>query len=463
MVREGRIFTSVNTDPDFGASYKVTAYEVGAQVTGTYTGGAVPVQVGHGFATNDKFIVAGEFPATTKMRTVTGTTTTTISCASVTVAAGDILINLAADGETVAGTPNYDGNGLAVYTDMAYGSQATNNTVTCDSNGRYRYFHKGIAIWELVRTSAGVLFSYFLDAGISAVTGPDSTTDNAVVRWDGTTGETTQNSVVLVGDTGAVTGVTTLAMGGALSGVTTLAVSGTSTLAAVNASGLVAAAGAVTVGTTLGVTGASTLAAATASGLITASAGVTVATGQAVTLSGSATLSTSTGAATLGGGIAGGIPRNCGTWSIVATTNGNDNACTNGTVYVGSVFVPANMSIVGIQYLIGSVGGTTLAIASLYKADGTLVANSATAGTTVGTTATIQQLAFTAPYAAVGPAWFFVGLTFNGTTAKFRTVPANMNINGVIGNSLSQTFGTPASITPPTTFTLNTVPVASLY
>ena len=307
MVREGRIFTSVNTDPDFGASYKVTAYEVGAQVTGTPTA-------------------------------------TTIACASVAVAAGDILINLAADGETVAGTPNYDGNGLAVYTDMFYGNQAVNNTVQCDANGRFRYFHKGLGIWELVRTTAGVPFSFFLDAGISAVTGPDSTTDNAVVRWDGTTGETTQNSAVLVGDTGAVTGVTSLAMGGALSGVTTLAASGTSTLAAVTASGLVTASAGVAVPTgqavalsgttTLAVGGASTLAAVTASGLITGSAGVTISSGTSALQAITGTTLVTTGNVTSGGHIRGPLASEALTSSAAIATAGRfliDITNTSGT------------------------------------------------------------------------------------------------------------------------------------
>lgn len=45
-----------------------------------------------------------------------------------------------------------------------------------------------------------------------AVLGPSAgtSTDNAVMRWDGTDGRRAQNSVVLIGDTGAVTGVTTL-------------------------------------------------------------------------------------------------------------------------------------------------------------------------------------------------------------------------------------------------------------
>ena len=48
------------------------------------------------------------------------------------------------------------------------------------------------------------------DAG-GDVVGPASATDNAIARFDSTTGKLLQNSVVLVGDTGAVTGVTTLA------------------------------------------------------------------------------------------------------------------------------------------------------------------------------------------------------------------------------------------------------------
>ena len=43
-----------------------------------------------------------------------------------------------------------------------------------------------------------------------SVVGPASSTDNALARFDSTTGKLLQNSVVLVSDTGAVTGVTTL-------------------------------------------------------------------------------------------------------------------------------------------------------------------------------------------------------------------------------------------------------------
>jgi len=48
-------------------------------------------------------------------------------------------------------------------------------------------------------------------SGFGDVIGPASSTDNAIARFDSTTGKLLQNSVVTVGDTGAVTGVTTLA------------------------------------------------------------------------------------------------------------------------------------------------------------------------------------------------------------------------------------------------------------
>jgi hypothetical protein len=164
------------------------------------------------------------------------------------------------------------------------------------------------------------------------------------------------------------------------------------------------------------------------------------------------------------GGVINGLPRNAGTWPNSTALSGSDTACTNGTAYVGSIFIPANATITGIQYLVGSVGGTDKVIVSLHNKLGTLVANSNTAGTTVGTAAQKQQVAFTGTYAAKGPAYYFVALTFNGTAAKFRTVPAYCDTgNGVVGNGVTQTFGTPANFTVPTTFTADTVPVASIY
>ena len=190
-------------------------------------------------------------------------------------------------------------------------------------------------------------------------------------------------------------------------------------------------------------------------------------TAGSLTLAGSLSVGTTalvTGVATLTGGVANGIPRNIGTWNNNTATSGTDTACSNGTAYCGSIFVPANCTVTGIQYLVGSVGGTDSVVASLHNSSGTLLANSALAGATVGTAAQVQQVALTSTYAAVGPAYYFLAVTFNGTTAKFRTIPAHCQAgSGVIGNGVTQTFGTAATFTAPTTFTADKVPVASLY
>ena len=163
MVREGRVLISVATDPDFGSSYYVTAYEVGAQVTSGSSGNTVAVRAGHGFAAGDKFIVG---TSTAQFKTILSVTSTQLTLAvatTVTVVAGDLLVNLAAD--TGSSLPNYDGAGLTIYTDMDYSNVATNNTVQTDANGKYRYYHKGIARWELVRSSLTAPIALYTDTG----------------------------------------------------------------------------------------------------------------------------------------------------------------------------------------------------------------------------------------------------------------------------------------------------------
>ncbi len=56
----------------------------------------------------------------------------------------------------------------------------------------------------------------------AGVVGPVSSTDNAVARWDGTTGETIQNSAVIVSDAGALTAASLHATNGASGSFTTV-------------------------------------------------------------------------------------------------------------------------------------------------------------------------------------------------------------------------------------------------
>lgn len=46
------------------------------------------------------------------------------------------------------------------------------------------------------------------------VSGPGSSTDNAVARWNGTTGDLLENSVVIISDLGVITGVTGITVTG---------------------------------------------------------------------------------------------------------------------------------------------------------------------------------------------------------------------------------------------------------
>lgn len=188
-------------------------------------------------------------------------------------------------------------------------------------------------------------------------------------------------------------------------------------------------------------------------------------------VTGAATLSSTlgiTGITTHTGGVAlpvaGGSKKNL-TWpALTSLTAGTDTACSNGDRYWCSIFVPHNISITGIGYLIGSVGGTTKVVVELKDATGASLANSATAGATVGTLATFQEVSFTAPYAAVGPAWYYLVVQFDSATAKFRTIPTALGISQTaITNTAAGTFGTVAAITPGTTFTADKGPIAYTF
>jgi hypothetical protein len=90
-------------------------------------------------------------------------------------------------------------------------------TTTNIAEGTNEYFTTARA---RASVSAGTGISYNSSTGVITnsspslggdVVGPSSATDNAIARYDSTTGKLLQNSVVTVGDTGAVSGVTTLA------------------------------------------------------------------------------------------------------------------------------------------------------------------------------------------------------------------------------------------------------------
>lgn len=146
-----------------------------------------------------------------------------------------------------------------------------------------------------------------------------------------------------------------------------------------------------------------------------------------------------------------------------ALTGGTDTTPVNGTRFSASVYIPHNMIMTGIGYLIGTVGGTNNVIVELHDADGKLIANSAVAGTLCGTLATFQEIAFTAPVEVV-QGWYFLSVTMNGNTARLRTIPTALSISQTaLTKSAAGTFGTVGDLTVPTTFTADVGPIAYTY
>ena len=138
MVREGRVFIAASGtgDPDFASGYSVQALEVGAQVASGSSGTTITVRAGHGFAAGDKYMKSLDVLTYSGTNTVQSVTSTTVVVqAAYSVSAGDLLINLGPD--TGTASPNYDGNGVTVYTDMDYTTTATKATVTTGSTGQH--------------------------------------------------------------------------------------------------------------------------------------------------------------------------------------------------------------------------------------------------------------------------------------------------------------------------------------
>jgi hypothetical protein len=212
--------------------------------------------------------------------------------------------------------------------------------------------------------------------GTGDVNGPSSSTDEAITRFNGTTGQLIQNSNVTISDTGAVNGITNLSFSGALNlsngqgtsgqvpvsqgaglpviwgagggggGGTVTSVGGTGTVSGITLSGTVTSAGNLTLG------GALNLSAPPAIG------GTTPNSGAFTTLTASTSLTTSTVQASNSGGLA--LKNAGGTTQISMGGGGGDNL---------SINVSTN------------INGANAAISISPTGTGSVVINPATAGT----------------------------------------------------------------------------------
>lgn len=166
---------------------------------------------------------------------------------NVTNASNSITIALAGDVSVADG-----GTGRSVATAFAVICGGTTST-----NPHQSIASVGSANDILTSNGAGALPTFQAPAGGGNVTGPGSSTDEAVARFDGAAGTLLQDSVMIVSDTGAVTGVTTLNASGLITGtagltITTGATSITSGTNAIDI-GTDAAAKTITIGNATGV------------------------------------------------------------------------------------------------------------------------------------------------------------------------------------------------------------------
>ena len=155
-------------------------------------------------------------------------------------------------------------------------------------------------------------------------------------------------------------------------------------------------------------------------------------------------------------------------WSVggasVLATSGTDQAPTSGPRQWVQINIPYNVTLTGIGYMVGSVGGTDRVVVELYNSAGTVVARSIATDTEiadiVGASANFNNIDFSSTYAAVAGI-YYISIQMNGTTARARTY-------GVAGSKFvaataAGTFKTGASITPGTTFTADEGPISYVY
>lgn len=175
---------------------------------------------------------------------------------------------------------------------------------------------------------------------------------------------------------------------------------------------------------------------------------------------------TFTGVVTPTGGIAaaGGFSVSPRGWWVGQTapqvsTDFNNSTPSITETYVSEIFVPCNCTITGVALFNGTdvTGNVTVGLATSAGAPIAAAKSASTAGS--GTDA-LQRVPFAAPYAAVGPATYFIQVQYSSATARYNT--------HVIGNhgvlvQTAQTYGTLTSFTAPTTFVTVVGNVAALY
>ena len=149
--------------------------------------------------------------------------------------------------------------------------------------------------------------------------------------------------------------------------------------------------------------------------------------------------------------------------SVALASLGTNTADVAAKVFIASLQLPVDKAITGIGCLQGGTATTDKTIFALYNSSGTLLANSALAGTTLSGASTFQRQAFVT--AVTEPAGlYYVSVQGNGTAAgAIATIAASTYLQVATGSVTGGAFGTLPAITPPTTFTADVGPICYVY
>lgn len=140
-------------------------------------------------------------------------------------------------------------------------------------------------------------------------------------------------------------------------------------------------------------------------------------------------------------------------------TAGTDTTPATTVIYAVEVYIENNATITGISLLNGSSGAGNITVA-LADSTGLPIAAAQSATTAQGSAAVYQQIPFATPYAAKGPARYYIMVMFDNTSARFRALPVG---NFRAGSVTGQTYGTFTSVAAIVAFTTNLGPIADTY
>jgi hypothetical protein len=314
-------------------------------------------------------------------------------------------------------------------------------TTTDVAEGTNQYFTTARARTSV---SAGTGISY--DSGTGVITnsspslggdvvGPASATDNAIARFDSTTGKLLQNSVVTIGDTGATTGITTLSASTSLT---------TPIVQATNSAGLALKNSAGSTQMTMGAGGFDNLAINVPTNINGANAQIDISP-------------TGTGHVHIKPSGTGGVeiaPTNAGTMNNMVI-GGTTPLAITGTTITATSFVGSGASLTNVVNSLAastgiSVSGSTGAVTVTNTApDQTVVL---TAGTGISTSGTYPNFTITntspssgGTVTSVGGTGTVSGISLSGTV----TSSGNLTLGGTLNLSSPPAIGgtTPAAIT----------------